>query len=113
MMKSQTSARSQSAKHEACWRGWSNFLDLWYVCANTACSRARCCRGNPDACFAANFSQLPQGAQDWFRLLMKARELGVPFDQAWADLEGDGFLDEFGNWRDLVRGQSNASDAVH
>ena len=116
MTKSPTSARPLSAKQEATWRGWSNLLDLWYVCANTACGRARCCRGNPNDCFEANFSQLPQGAQDWFLLLIEAKQSGVPFDEAWADLEEDGFLDEFGKWRNLVRGPqgaSDVSDAVH
>ena len=114
MTKSTTSARPLSAKQNATWRYWSNFLDLWYVCANTACGRARCCRGEPNACFRQNFRRLPQGARDCFLLLMKARELSVPFDKAWADLEGDGFLDHLGNWRDLVRqGASEASDAVH
>jgi hypothetical protein len=104
MTKSPTPVPPLTARQEACWRGWSNVLDLWYACANTACRRARCCRGNPNACFEVNFSQLPQGAQDWFLLLMEARELGVPFDEAWADLAEGGFLDELGNWRNLVRG---------
>jgi hypothetical protein len=116
MTKSPTSARPLSAEQEATWRYWSNFLDLWYVCANTACGRARCCRGKPSPCFKENFSRLPQGARDWFLLLMKARELDVPFDKAWADLEGGGFLDELDNWHNLVRGPqdaSGASDAVN
>jgi hypothetical protein len=65
MDKSHESAPPLSAKQEACLRGWGNFIDLWRVCANTACGRARCCRGKPTNCFSENFSRLPEGVQDW------------------------------------------------
>jgi hypothetical protein len=115
MTKSPTSARSLSAKQQADWRYWSTFLDLWSMCANTACGRTRCCRGNPTLCFNASFPRLPQGVKEFFVLLMKAREWGVPFDKAWADLEEGGFLDHLGNWRNLVRGPqgSGASEPAH
>ena len=58
-----------------------------------------------DDCFAEYFSRLPEGTQDSCLLLMKAREDGLPFDEAWADLKGRGLFDEFGNSRDLARGQ--------
>src|SRR5258706_11889978 len=47
MDKSPTSPPLQSVdqKREADLRGWINWLDTWRVCANTACERARCCRG--------------------------------------------------------------------
>ena len=112
MDKSHESAPALSAKQEACLRGWGNFIDLWRVCANTACGRARCCRGKPSACFPENFSRLPEGVQDWWVLLMKAREDGLPFDEAWAELTGLGLVDELANWRDLVR-RSEASGAVN
>jgi hypothetical protein len=103
---------SKQAKHDAVWRGWSNWLDMWSVCANAACGRARCCRGNPDACFDVNFSRLPDGVQDWFALLIEAKQRDVPFEKAWADLERIGLLDELGHWHNLTRGPQDLSDAV-
>jgi hypothetical protein len=102
-----------SAKQEEWLRGWgNNWLHLWRVCANTACERARCCRGKPSACFTENFSRLPEGVQDWWVLLMEARQDGLPFDEAWAELTELGLVDELANWHDLVNG-SGASAAVN
>ena len=59
----------RQAKVEVNKRHWSNLhLHMWHLCANTACRRARCCRGNPSHCFDANFPRLPEGVQDWFVL---------------------------------------------
>jgi hypothetical protein len=85
-------------------RGWGNLLDLWHVCANTACERARCCRGKPGKCFTENFSRLPEGARDWFILLMTARQDDLSFDDAWAELTRLGLVDELANWQAVVRG---------
>ena len=114
MVKSHTSAppRSVQQKRDADLRGWMNWLDVWRVCANTACQRARCCRGKVSSCFPENFPRLPQGVQDRFIALIAAKEDGLPFDDAWAELTRCGLVDELGNWRDLVRG-SEASGVVH
>jgi hypothetical protein len=109
---SDTSAPPLTAKQERCFRGWgSEWLDLWHVCANTACRRARACRGNAEACFAANFSQVPEGVQDWFILLIQARVDGLSFDEAWAELTEFGLIDELGNWHNLTRGPNGAGAA--
>ena len=42
---------------------------MWHVCANTACRRARCCRGNPSDRYPHNYPQLPEGVKDWFALI--------------------------------------------
>src|SRR5437763_3102789 len=88
MVTSSASQPLQSAeqKNDARRRFWSNFLNMWHVCANTACQRARCCRGKPSACFTQNFSQLPEGVQDFFILLDHAKKEGLPFDEARAEL---------------------------
>jgi len=102
-----------SAKEEAWLRGWGdNQLHLWHVCANTACKRARCCRGKPSACFKENFPRLPEGVQDWWVLLMEARQDGLPFDEAWEELTNLGLVDELANWRDLALG-GEASGGVN
>ena len=112
MVTSRTSQPLQSAeqKNDARRRFWSNFLNMWHVCANTACRRARCCRGNPSACFTQNFSQLPEGVQDFFILLDHAKKEGLPFDEARAELTRVGLVAELSNWHDLAHG-SGASGA--
>jgi hypothetical protein len=112
MVKSRHSTPPRSAEQDDDLRGWGKFLNLWRLCANTACERARCCRGNPSACFSKNFPRLPQGAQDWFVALLAAKEDDLPFDDAWAELTRLGLVAELANWHDLVRG-SEASGAVN
>jgi hypothetical protein len=113
MDKSRQLTSPLSAKEEAWLRGWgNNWLHLWHVCANTACERARCCRGNPSNCFKENFWRLPEGVQDWWVLLMEARKDGLSFDEAWAELTDLGLVDELANWRDLACGGA-ASGAVN
>jgi len=114
MVKSRTSALPQSAeqKKEANLRGWSNWLSIWHVCANTACERARCCRGKTSACFPANFSRLPQGVQDGFIALIASKEDGLPFDNAWVELTRCGLVAELANWQALVHA-GEASGAVN
>ena len=111
-----TSPPLQSAKQklDVHKRDWCNLhLLMWHLCANTACRRARCCRGNPTACFDANFRQLPEGVQDWFALLAKFQGDDVPFDDAWAELTRLGLVDDLCNWHDLVHGKRSASGAVN
>ncbi len=114
MVKSLTSPLLQSVeqKREADLRGWINWLDAWRVCANTACERARCCRGKASGCFRENFLRLPQGVQDGFIALIAAKEDGLPFDDAWAELTRCGLVAELANWQALVHG-SEASGAVN
>jgi len=114
MVKSLTSPPLQSVeqKREADLRGWMNWLDTWRVCDNTACARAHCCRAWASGCFKRNFPRLPQGVQAGFIALIAAKEDGLPFDDAWAELTILGLVDELANWRDLVRG-SEASRAVN
>jgi hypothetical protein len=104
MAKSRTSQLLQSAeqKKDARRRFWSSFLNMWYVCPNTACRRARCCRGKPSACFRPNFWRLPEGVQDFFILLDQAKKEGLPFDEARAELTRLGLVAELSNWHDLA-----------
>jgi hypothetical protein len=106
MIKSHTPAPLQSVqqKRDADLRGWMNWLDAWRVCANTACERARCCRGQVSRCFPENFPRLPQGVQDGFIALIAAKEDGLPFDEAWAELTRCGLVAELANWQALVHG---------
>jgi hypothetical protein len=97
---------------EAQERRWSNLLNMWHVCANTACRRARCCRGSPSYCNAHNFAQLPEGVQDWFILLGQAQKESWPFDEALAELTRLGLVAEFVNWHALAHG-SAASGAAN
>jgi hypothetical protein len=116
MVTSRTSPPSRFTKQEldVHKRDWCNdHLLMWHLCANTACRRARCCRGDPTACFDANFRQLPEGVQDWFALLAKFNGDHVPFDAAWAELTRLGLVDDLCNWQALVRGKRSASGAAN
>ena len=108
MVKSRTPKAPQSVKQkgEATERSWSNHLNMWHVCANTACRRARCCRGKPSYCYPHNFSRLPEGVQDWFILLGEAQKEGLPFDEAMEGLRKAGLVAEFSNWHDLAHGSA-------
>ena len=107
-----TPAQFIDPKQEATLRGWMNWLDIWRVCANTACERARCCRGWDSGCFKENFPRLPEGVQAGFIALVAAREDGLPFDDAWAELTRCGLVDELANWQALVHGDE-ASGTVN
>ena len=98
----------QSAKRrgEATERNWSNTLNMWHVCANAACRRARCCRGSPSYCYPHNFRLLPEGVQDWFLLLGDFQDEGLPFQEAWEHLERCGLVAELSNWHDLAHGRA-------
>jgi len=113
MVKSLKSAPPQlDQKQEADLRGWINLLDIWRVCANPACDRAGCCRGKPSGCFRQNFSRLPMGMQDCFLALIAAKQDGLPFDDAWAELTRCGLVAELAKWQALVHG-SEAAGAVN
>ena len=98
-------ARSHLRKMHAAERGWSNLLNMWHVCANTACRRARCCRGNPSYCYRHNYPQLPEAVKDWFALIGEFQAAGLPFEEAWAGLEKCGVLAEFVSWHNLAHGK--------
>ena len=84
-------------------RGWNESLGAWAVCDNRACRRARACRGNIRACAKTNFARLPQDVQDWFILLMLARDEGAPFDEAIARIGKTPLNDAFTAWRASLR----------
>jgi len=42
--------------------------------------------------------------QDGFIALMAAKEDGLPFDDAWAELTRLGLVAELSNWHDLAHG---------
>ena len=111
MTKSRASKALQSVerKGEATERRWSNTLNMWHVCANAACRRARCCRGSPTYCYKHNYPQLPESVKDWFFLIGEAQKDGIPFDVAWAELGRRGLGAEFANWHDLAHGKRDAS----
>jgi hypothetical protein len=72
---------------EAALRDWNKILGLWRVCDNSACRRARCCRGDVRACAPGNFALAPEGVQGWFCCLLSAKEEKLSFDEALARLQ--------------------------
>ena len=97
-------AQSHRQRVESTERGWSRLLNMWFVCANTACRRARCCRGSPSFCYPHNFPQLPEGVKDWFFLIGEFQKERLPFEEAWARLEQCGLAAEWADWHDLAHG---------
>ena len=83
-------------------------MNMWFVCANTACRRARCCRGTPAYCYKHNYPQLPEAVKDWFALIGEFQAEGMPFKEAWANLDKCGVLEEFGRWHELANGKGSA-----
>jgi hypothetical protein len=81
-------------------RAWSGLLSLWRLCGNTACRRARCCRGHAAACFPRNFPLLPPGVRDWFIGLLAAKQCDVPFDEAIARLDTMPYGQAFREWNE-------------
>jgi hypothetical protein len=90
--------RTDSAR-EAALRDWIGILRLWQVCDNTACRRARCCRGNVRACAPRNFALAPEGVRGWFCCLLAAKEEKLSFDAALARLKDTPADAAFRAWR--------------
>jgi hypothetical protein len=90
-------ARKDTSREEAL-RDWNKILGLWRVCDNAACRRARACRGNVRACSPRNFALAPEGVQGWFACLMVAKEDGLSFDEAMAQIKGTPAEEAFFEW---------------
>jgi len=97
--------QSRQRRKEADHRVWSNWLNMWRVCATTACRRARSCRGNPSDCFRDNFKLLPDGVRELFRQYSEALRDGIPSEVAWDELRKDGLVAEFADWQHLAHGK--------
>jgi hypothetical protein len=68
-------------------RAWNLNLGLWALCDNTACRRARFCRGDVYACAPRNFARLPEGVKESFACLVVSDAQGLTFEEAFAWLE--------------------------
>jgi len=66
---------------------YSFLLATWKLCDKAACRRAHVCRGAGRACLKAKFPLLPQDVQDWFIGFIWHKMEGVPFEEAWHNLE--------------------------
>ena len=88
-------------------RGWFKFLGVWHVCHNAACGRARACRGDIGVCGRETFHRLPRGAQDFFLMLVEAKDRGVPFDAMIAHINKTALAGEFCAWKSRCRGRSS------
>ena len=79
-------------------RDWNRILGLWRVCDKPACRRANACRGNVRACSPVNFAKAPDGVQTWFIGLVAAKEVGLSFDEAMAEIEKTPAAEAFRAW---------------
>jgi hypothetical protein len=88
---------SKNSRAEAL-RDWNRILGLWRVCETAACHKARACRGNVRKCTPVNFARVPEGVQGWFCCLLAAKEEGLSFDQALAEIEKTSAAEAFHDW---------------
>ena len=93
-----TKTKRTWALSEEAWRNWTRILGLWRVCDKAACRKARACRGNVRACVPVNFANVPEDVQAWFACLMVAREDGLSFDEAMAEIEKTPAAEAFRDW---------------
>lgn len=89
--------RRRHSHIEATLRRRCAFLWTWYVCDNAACRRGRIL-----ACGDANFRRLPEDVQTWYLMLMEARRMNMPFEDAMAWLADTPVADAYPDWRDKV-----------
>jgi len=67
------------------WRHACNWLQLHHLCGHWRCRRAGRCRGEPTSCLRAAIPRVPRSARDFVLRMMKAQELGLPFEEAFED----------------------------
>ncbi|MPZ55073.1 MAG: hypothetical protein GEU91_01000 [Rhizobiales bacterium] len=75
-----------TAEIAAAARDYGNLVCIWRLCGNTACLRARRCRGDGLACLGRCLPLLPEPVRDFFVGLGEAQEAGLTWDEALDDL---------------------------
>jgi len=75
----------QHRAERAAWRHACNWFQLHHLCDHGRCRRAGRCRGDPMACLRAGVPRVPQSARDFVSSMMKAQDLGLPFEEAFED----------------------------
>jgi hypothetical protein len=108
-MTSPQSSQSAVQKKKTAEHRWIALLNMWHVCANASCRRARCCRGHIRTCFKPNFLQLPEGVRDFFFAMGEAQEQKLPAEELIAWLDARGVMEELAKWRAAVEGSVGAA----
>jgi hypothetical protein len=83
-------------------RSSCQYLGIFSICRNTACRRARDCRGNAHFCLKTNFPRLPDGVRDWFIGLLGGGE--ESFDEACERMAKTPSAQAFAAWRASLPG---------
>jgi hypothetical protein len=114
-MTSRASKPPQSAaqKNETAERRWISLLNMWHVCANASCRRARCCRGHVRTCFKPNFLRLPEGVREFLFALGEAQEQKLPANELIEWLDAKGLMEELAKWRAAVEGSVSTGRAAN
>jgi hypothetical protein len=113
IMTTPKSPQSAVQENETAERRWINLLNMWHVCGNAACRRARCCRGHIRICFKPNFLRLPEGVREFFFALGDAQEQKLPADELIEWLDAQGLMEELAKWRAAVEGSVGAERAAN
>jgi len=64
------------ARDPACtapWRWTNDEFGFWRLCTRRTCRRARCCRGEPRACFERHLPATPQETRETVRAKLRAK----------------------------------------
>jgi len=73
--------------------------NLWRLCANASCRRARCCRGRAHLCAKRNFRAVPEGVRDFFAAFLAAKSAGLSFEAFQSEMEQSEEFMALSAWR--------------
>jgi len=92
------------------WRHACNWLELFRLCGQTRCRHASRCRGEPVRCLHAGVPHVPQSARLFVERMMKAKELGLSFEEAFDDVaeHHDGYFAWLAGLRAVAPSQAPA-----
>ena len=74
------------AETAAAARSYGNLLSVWRLCGNTACLRARRCRGDGRTCLDLCLPLTPEPVRDFLAGLGAAQQAGLSWEEALEDL---------------------------
>jgi len=92
-------AATPSAMHSAeraAWRHACDWLELHRLCRHRRCRHAGRCRGEPVSCLHAGVPRVPRSARYFVTSMMRAQDLGLPFEEAFENAAD--YFDSYEAW---------------
>ena len=109
-METNTPARKPALTEQESRRLIADLYCIWRLCGRAACRKVRTCRGTPEDCLKRCMPLVPEDARMWVIALMEHKELGDPFEHAWAVVPHE-LKEAFDAWRAAAMGNGQASVA--